>query len=1120
MITKQNLKEVLEKLGFSTPPHNERKFIKTYQDDAFIEVDFDAEKIKYPSNLKINDETTTNFSHNENFVVLECVNRLLEKGYKPHLIELEPKWKLGRSAKSGKADILVRDFENRAYLIIECKTAESEFDSEWQNMQNDGGQLISYAYQEQNAKFLCLYASDFDVEISYQNKVINIANIFREFSPKSSEELANSWIKSGAIFEESGIFEGKIEPYFIGTQKKNVSNLNDVGSDIDKKYHEFATILRKHNISSKENAFDKLVNLFLCKIVDEIKNSDDLKFSYKGSLADSYFDMQDRLERLYHDGMREFLNENVTYVDDESINSSFTNYSDNALKQTIKNYFLQLKFYSNNNFAFLEVYNEELFKKNAEILREIIALFENLKLRSSKPNQFLGNLFELFLDGGFKQSEGQFFTPLPIVKFIVSSLPLANLVQNDKDLKVIDYACGAGHFLIEYANEIKNYIKDDDLKNYYAKIYGIEKEYRLSKVSKVSTFMYGQEDVKIIYGDGLMRKEDVKEGSFSLLIANPPYSVKGFLQTLSDDERQKFELNNVISDEVTSNNIECFFVERAYKLLKPGGIAAIILPSSFLNKSTPKIYEATREIILKYFEIFAISEFSNKAFGETGTNTVTIFIKKRFEPPRYADILKDREQNDFLNNSFYKDENLISEYAKFQGYDENLFREFLNGEKNEIFENENFRDYETLCKSQNEYKKLLENFKKASFKDDYFKKSKQYEDLICDEKFKNLSKREQNLALKNALDSFEIDETEKKNLENSMICEFAKQIELEKIYYFSLVNSQSNSVVIVKSPSDNKEQKEFLGYEWSKSKGREGAKPLNSKISDDEILDLKGWDKIQTPLYNPVNMDDESKINHLIRQNFLGEIDEIPIDLQKFVSVSSLKNMIDFKKSQFDKAINLSAKNSVEIVSKFELVRLGEIVQTIETGSRPSGGVGTLKEGVFSLGGEHIHNTNGTINLSNPKFVSRQYYKNSQKGKLVKNDILLCKDGALTGKVAFLNDELDGKDAMVNEHVFILRADDLITQKYIFYFLYSSIGQSILKQNITGAAQGGLNSTNLKNIKIPFDKKAIKKIVAECQKVDDEFKIIRMEIDEFKAKMSQIFTKFGIEFKQNGGGTS
>ena len=43
-------------------------------------------------------------------------------------------------------------------------------------------------------------------------------------------------------------------------------------------------------------------------------------------------------------------------------------------------------------------------------------------IRLSNPNghsQFLGDMFEGFLDKGVKQSEGQFFTPMPICLFIL-----------------------------------------------------------------------------------------------------------------------------------------------------------------------------------------------------------------------------------------------------------------------------------------------------------------------------------------------------------------------------------------------------------------------------------------------------------------------------------------------------------------------------------------------------------------------------------------------------------------------------------------------------------------------------------------------------------------------------
>ena len=61
-------------------------------------------------------------------MVFECVHRLLEKGYKPEHLELEPRWRVGHGASGGRADILVKDQENKPLLIIECKTPDNEFE--------------------------------------------------------------------------------------------------------------------------------------------------------------------------------------------------------------------------------------------------------------------------------------------------------------------------------------------------------------------------------------------------------------------------------------------------------------------------------------------------------------------------------------------------------------------------------------------------------------------------------------------------------------------------------------------------------------------------------------------------------------------------------------------------------------------------------------------------------------------------------------------------------------------------------------------------------------------------------------------------------------------------------
>jgi type I restriction enzyme M protein len=108
--------------------------------DFELKVDFTNEKILYPvgHGFKIHQAQTCNFSSSENAVVFECVNRLFEKGYKPEHIELEPEWKLGHGGKSGRADILVRNQQGNALLIIECKTAGREFDKAWKDTLTDG----------------------------------------------------------------------------------------------------------------------------------------------------------------------------------------------------------------------------------------------------------------------------------------------------------------------------------------------------------------------------------------------------------------------------------------------------------------------------------------------------------------------------------------------------------------------------------------------------------------------------------------------------------------------------------------------------------------------------------------------------------------------------------------------------------------------------------------------------------------------------------------------------------------------------------------------------------------------------------------------------------------------
>ncbi|EAL9251068.1 restriction endonuclease subunit S, partial [Campylobacter coli] len=687
-------------------------------------------------------------------------------------------------------------------------------------------------------------------------------------------------------------------------------------------------------------------------------------------------------------------------------------------------------------------------------------LFANYKLTQNSTNQFLGNLFELFLQKGMKQDEGQFFTPIQICEFIMYSLPLQEMLsKSSKALRVIDYACGAGHFLNTYANELKRYLTEDELKEHYKNIYGIEKEYRLSKVSKVSSAMYGQNEINILYADALASfelantnnlegekaKPQIESNSFDLLIANPPYSVKGFLETLSDKSKNTYKLFNDDINIETNNSIECFFCERANQILNDNAKAAIILPSSILNKDS--IYKNTREILFQNFDFIAIVELGNQTFGATGTNTIILFLRKKetFKQENHLisqdySLIKERIEAENLKDSENFYQNYLSAYCDFRKFDKELYSNFLNGNlDSKLAELEAFKDYRNAFRQTSDYKKLKES--------KIYKESK-----------------------------------DKQDLEDKAFLAYTQAIEKDKLLYFCL--SLNQEVLIIKSPSDIKEQKKFLGYEWSNRKGDEGLKELHEPYL--------------SPLFERGNPQNETKLNTLICKAFLKTLSDIPKDLQGYASKARLVDMIDFEKVEFNKAISLNPSNSTQSEmsnpfanSKYELVRLVEI------------------ENIKIQKGQNI--TQKLAKIGNIKVVAGgkdyAYFHNDFNRN--ENTITISASGANAGYVNFWKEKIFASDCTT------INLPNLKVIQFIYYVL--KCNQKYIMSLARGAAQPHVYPKDIENIKIPLPPLEIQKqIVAECEKVEEQYNTIRMSVEEYQNLIKAILQKCGII--DDGGG--
>jgi len=165
---------------------------------------------------------------------------------------------------------------------------------------------------------------------------------------------------------------------------------------------------------------------------------------------------------------------------------------------------------------------------------------------------------------------------------------------------------------------------------------------------------------------------------------------------------------------------------------------------------------------------------------------------------------------------------------------------------------------------------------------------------------------------------------------------------------------------------------------------------------------------------------------------------------------------------------NVRAKNLSPLPEGWRWVRLEEVLNSIESGKRPKGGAKDISRGVPSIGGEHL-TWEGDFNFTKTRFIPKDFYRSMKKGKICIGDILVVKDGATTGKTAFINEDFPFKEAAVNEHVFILRSrEETCQQKFLFYALRSPFGQEQIRNTFHGAAQGGINQKFVKGVCIPL----------------------------------------------------
>lgn len=622
-----------------------KKYIDNQPQKVVAKMDLGKNKIEYQGILQgqVIKEIKGDEEMSRSFILTRLVNEL---GYAPDRIEIEHEYTAGRPhTNTSRIDIVVRDAKGNAFLFIECKSPDAYASDDRDQIIEE--QLYKVAGMERtegnSVRYLVLYTTAETIDKVMDECIIIDIEKFPTFA---------DWEVSRDFSNTLPARYGKAQktPYIKASAKDLETDFSN--EMLDQLQTDLHNVLWGGGGTDDNEVFASLTNLILAKIQDEDEKEDGDTYDFQSMTfakdGDEEFETNEqlfeRINALYRRALKSKL-----YILDE-----------NELQ---KSYVIDSKKFS-------------LSKLKYAVQRmEGLSFVDGKNSLSGKD--ILGDFFEGIIRNGFKQSKGQFFTHINIVRFMLYAMQTDKLaikrIKEDKELPyMIDPSAGSGTFLIEYMKFITQNmkyrnrnadgynallgtaraVKDKVLSDWFypnrrenkwaqTYIYGSEINFNLGTAAKVNMILHGDGSTNIFVKDGLLpfskyEKEtapnalhgsDKNElyqnrevnGQFDLILTNPPFSVE-----LDNDTKKSVKHDFMFGEKKNSENL---FVERWYQLLRENGRLAAVLPESVFDTTENKYI---RLFLYKYFTIKAVVSLPQISFEPyTSTKTSILFAQKK-----------------------------------------------------------------------------------------------------------------------------------------------------------------------------------------------------------------------------------------------------------------------------------------------------------------------------------------------------------------------------------------------------------------------------------------------------------------------------------------------------------
>ena len=587
----------------------EQQVISQYIKDGIlkkiIQFNEDNSRITYFDHIK-----SRNYNNPEERVQAEIYCQLILKyGYPKEQIKNFVSVTMGSTTK--EADIIVYSDKEckKPYIIIECK--EEEVSEQAFKMAED--QAFSYAYAlAGDTKWIWVTS--------------RIKNTFFKFDKNIQKKEDATDIPSYGVNE--------IAPYKFVKDAKSIKeqkgqqffDLSIVTEDeLTHRFKQAHNALWAGGQLNPSEAFDELDKLIFCKIWDE----------RKARKTGEPYDFQIIIEK----------------GKDEKETRSRTN---QALQERV------YALYEEGRKKDPEVFKDNI-RLSAERIRTIVEYLQDINLNKTDLDS-KGRAFETFMGSFFRGNFGQFFTPRPIVKFIVDVLPITH------ESLVLDTSCGSGGFLLQALEKVRreaDTFYDQDSKEHWRhwhdfaekNLYGIEINEQISRAAKMNMIIHDDGHTNVITADGLLsdkalqkftKNQGFKYNRFDFIITNPPFgsaikqNEKAYLTqyNFGNSEVSWLDTANTKVKARATQSTEVLFIEQCYYFLQEYGYLAVVIPDGILTNSS---LQYVRNQIEDWYRIVAVISLPQTAFTATGAGVKSSVLFLRKYPEKYTQKLKEQK---------------------------------------------------------------------------------------------------------------------------------------------------------------------------------------------------------------------------------------------------------------------------------------------------------------------------------------------------------------------------------------------------------------------------------------------------------------------------------------------